>query len=510
MNRRHKMPRHGIKLTLLAPLLLLAGCSAHYRIALDEYQQAKPPVYSEKTLEWTSLETSQTSSNAKLPTISREATTGFDKEVEIIARVLQKDKDFVNDEVKRLRALKRPMAGFEDNLELDALLLRVALRNPAIRSERERWQATLHQYTQADYLEGLISQYRAFTRYLNITTGKPMNKGMAQRFFPYPGMITLKGELVFRQALLAELAWEHTLRDQLIRSSEEFFELQYLVRIESTVKANISLIEGLISAVNERYRSGKTTQADLLKVQTDLERQKNMLEDIRSKQEVAKAKIVALLDTDAAKGLGLPVDRDLDPIVLLDESRLTSLSLKQRQEVNVAKQRIARIKVAIRLGETMNRPLATRGYSLLEREIAPEASVSASSGTFGEKVKFKDRPLYAQSESYLAEMRERLESEKSKLNEAETQTRSMARIWLQNYDMIDREKRLIEEIVLPQSQSAYEISLTAYSSGSMSFIDLLDAEKALIKARLELDQARKAFNLHRIRYVFVSGVFFLV
>jgi len=48
----------------------------------------------------------------------------------------------------------------------------------------------------------------------------------------------------------------------------------------------------------------------------------------------------------------------------------------------------------------------------------------------------------------------------------------------------------ILQIVLPESDSAYQIALSGYSAGRMSFLDLLDAARALIQARLEAHQVR--------------------
>ena len=69
------------------------------------------------------------------------------------------------------------------------------------------------------------------------------------------------------------------------------------------------------------------------------------------------------------------------------------------------------------------------------------------------------------------------------------------------------EVKLIREVVLPQNRSAYEGSLSAYSAGSVSFIDLFDAERALLLARLELDAARRDRNLVLVHYAEIAGGF---
>ena len=59
--------------------------------------------------------------------------------------------------------------------------------------------------------------------------------------------------------------------------------------------------------------------------------------------------------------------------------------------------------------------------------------------------------------------------------------------------------------VLPQNRSTYEASLSAYSAAEQSFIDLLDAERALLDSRLELDEALRDLNQTLIRGAEVTG-----
>jgi outer membrane protein TolC len=66
-------------------------------------------------------------------------------------------------------------------------------------------------------------------------------------------------------------------------------------------------------------------------------------------------------------------------------------------------------------------------------------------------------------------------------------------------------RRFIREIVLPQNRSAYDTTLSAYSAGSASFLDPLDAERALIAVRPEFDSARRDLSRTLVRQTAVTG-----
>ncbi|MCL5270293.1 MAG: TolC family protein [bacterium] len=507
--------------------ILFAGCTAHYRQGLEVWRRAEPLSFTRKTMAWVdAADRAATASQpaAKLPSVreDRPTTSPQDAFLDMAGRFFEMEPAALAARLEKLRDPAQAARVLAGSFTLRDLLTAVALHNPSVKAARDRWQATLSQFSQADYLDQLVNQYRTFTRYLNVETGKPLNKQMEQNFFPYPSTIALKGEMIREEIRMAELEWQMALRDAAIEAGTSFFSYQYLGRTEATTAENVTLVGGLIDVVNDRYRSGSASQADLLRVQTELERQRNMLEDIQSERRSAAAAINALLDRPAKAPLGPPAAGDLAPVPPSLAS-LTESALERRQEVGQQAARLQSAALAIRLGEVMNRPLASQGYSLFERGMMPEAEMPDGAGApagagmsvgasmtesrrpYGLEAKTQERPDFAQAEAYLTEMRRRLAGEQATLNQVKAQTRSMALAYLQDLDIARREDQLIREIVLPHSRSAYEADLAAYTTGQVSFVDLLDAERGLLDARLELDRARRDLNQTLIRIPAVSG-----
>ena len=104
-----------------------------------------------------------------------------------------------------------------------------------------------------------------------------------------------------------------------------------------------------------------------------------------------------------------------------------------------------------------------------------------------------------------AEMRERLEGERLTLEHVISQTDAMARATIENLQQARRELDLIEDVVLPQNQSAYESILSKYTAGQATFLDLLDAERELILARQEFHKAHRLLNQSLIRLSLITG-----
>jgi hypothetical protein len=394
-----------------------------------------------------------------------------------------------------------------DRLDWDELRMAVALHSPAVQAARNRWQATLRQYEQAAYLEGLLTEYRSYTRYLNVETGEPRNREMAQAIVPYPGAGAFRGEMVRQAVRKAELEWQRALRDSVVEAGKAFFEYQYLHRAIATARENVATVEDLQSIIGEQFSVGESGLADLLRVETEVERQRTAAADFQAQARSSAAAINAALNRPANAPLGPPEGSDLRDLKIAAGSLLT-VAMRNRQEIRMQDAMIAETEVAIRMAEVMSRPPATQGYSVFERGMMPEASAGESEMPFGaRRIAPQPRPAFAQSEAYIAEMRQRLEADRAMLNEVEAETRRMAEEMMQEIDIARRKVRLVTDVVLPQSQSTYEIKLNNYMAGATTFIDLIETERALLEARLELHESRRDLNQALLRAVQVRGAF---
>jgi outer membrane protein TolC len=410
-------------------------------------------------------------------------------------------------------------------LTLPDLQLAVALHNPEVRAMRASWEAALQQYAQADYLEGLVAQFRTFTRYLNVEPGEALNKQMQQVYSPYPGVTAFKSEMIGAMVRMADLEWQRQLRDNAIEAGEKYFEDRYLAQAQVTTRENIQLLEDLVRNIEERYRTGLVNQANVLKVRNDLARQKTAQADLESRGHAVRVALNALMGRAPEAALGQPVETNLrapEPT----ESFWKSVT-QNRQEIQTQRAEIARLQAAIRMGEVMNRPPASQGYSAFERGMMPESpagqpamgdapakagmgATGASSEEAGPTFGFKPREQkprlgFAQAEAYLAESRRRLEAEELKLDNLIRQTRAEGVAAFEEINAARRKVELIEKTTLPAAQTTYEISQSEYTSGGSSFLDLLDAERDLIETRLMAHEARRDLNQTILRLSAVTG-----
>lgn len=512
-------------------LLIFAGCTAHYRQSLRDFRRGVTSSYTQRTLDWTrQAETlpvaspiTLTSATASLSALGAQQ-QAQDPFICLAAQVLSLEPDYLVQARARLDQPAKLGRVFKAQVRWGDLAVAVALYNPEVQAARADWQATLRQYEQADYLEGLLGQFLTFTRTLNIETGEPRNQQMAQTWFPYPSTIAWKGEMVRQMARMAELDWQKMLRDNLVMAGDRFFQYQYLARAQATAQENVNLLNDFVKVLDERYRTGLIPQSNLLRGQNELAQQRNTLLDLESQARTSQAQINALIGRPANAPLG-PPDLSNLPLPALNYVELNETAQAHRQEILAQQAAIERTQAAIRMSEVMNRPPASQGYSSFERGMMPESSAGTagmtqgSSGgmgggdsgtgavpTFGVKPR-STAPRYgfAQAEAYLAETRQRLQGDRLRLENLRLQTQLQARSSLEDVDIAKRKVSLLEQVTLPQNQSIYNISLSDYTSGNTTFVELLDAERELINTRLMVHEAHRDLNQAIIKLAGVTG-----
>jgi outer membrane protein TolC len=507
--------RIAVALLLAAPLAL-AGCAAGYRSALKDWQRNAPSDYVAQTLDWTARAESGATNAPQKPRagqspfaasdLQRPTTSTETVALEVASSVMGRP---AAELAPKLAAMSNPATldrRMADGVSWRELEVAIAAANPGVRAAGKRWRAMLEQFMQGDYLDALITRYASLTRSIDVggADTMKMNRPMTREFFPLGGPVSLRGEMAAQEAKMARLDWEMALRDALADAGNAFFDYQYLNRAIATAVENVALADDLASVVTAQARSGTAGQADLLKMQTELERRRAMLEDLRDKRRAAVAGLNAALGRNADAPLGAPDGADL-PDADIPDAEWTRRALAGRQEVAEQRVKVERARLALRLGEILSRPSASQGYSVLERGMMPDSPAGMPMASFGGQRKAPDQPGYGVDAAYLAEMRRMLDAERDALVQVELQTRAMTTGWLADRAMARRALRLAGQVAVPQSRSAYAITRSAYASGKAPFLDLLDSERGLTDARLELDGARRDLNQALLKQAGVTG-----
>ncbi|OPZ15869.1 MAG: Outer membrane efflux protein [candidate division BRC1 bacterium ADurb.BinA364] len=498
---------HAIRILALGAAAALAGCSAHYLASKKAFETNRPFEYWERTLDWTAqADRPATPTLSRAPFESLQPPAGEAEEwPAAAARILAIEPEAFAALAASLESEAQFEKAIAGTLSWRTLRTAVALRNPGVQAALLRWRAVAHQYDQAAYLEGLIGQYRAFTRYLDLAGAMPA-QGSTMEFYPPAGPLALRGEMIRAQSRIARLDWERALRDAAAEAGGAYFEWQFAQRARRAAQRNIDLLEGLAEVLRERYRAGAATAADMLFAQTELARQRNALLDQEALARQDRAAINAALNRSADAALGEPADADLEAPATTTARSLARES-QGRQEAEIARARAELAAIAIRMSETMNRPAASQGYSAFERGAMPEASEESPLMPFGETPKRGASPDFARAEAYLAEMRLNLAAARGEAQREELLAEALARTAYEDLRIALRKAELLRADLLPAGETIFESAQSGYIGGKTSFAEFSTAERYLVDLRLEMHEAQRDANRAVLALAAVRGHF---
>lgn len=408
-----------------------------------------------------------------------------------------------DDAAKAADALRNPFG-------LETLEALASLRNPTIASAALKFRAALQTFGQVQALDEILAAYSAFTETLMTGIGPIRGKDPIAMTFPFPGVSALKGEIADQTVQIAYESLQIARRTTLTLVRKTFWDLVYIRKARTVSRETLDLLQHLEGVAMTRYRTGKTSYQDLVKVRISRETIEEELATLKKRQRLVEARLMAILDLPGRPVLG-PV-RDARPALEVPPvADLVTTALDQRQEIKRLKARINKMERMVEMAETMVLPPLTLNLSLYADKPVLSAGTGAVQSGFATGISAQRgaglprKPWFGISEAYLKETRQTLRAlEKTWLAErADTRYRTR-RAWFE-LDRAVREARLLHESVLPLSQTALDVSTREYESGDLLFADLIVSFRQWFDARLMAARKHRDVGIAWAELVDVMG-----
>lgn len=364
-------------------------------------------------------------------------------------------------------------------LELSGLVREALAQNPEIQAARQQVEVAAQRVPQARSLDDptLSVQLWNFPQTFNVTQTQNTIFGVSQTF-PFPGKLALKGEVASRSADVTEQALRAKERDLITRLKQTYYDLFFAHKAIQIHHEQLDLLKQLFEIATAKFRTGKGSQVDVVKAQVELSTLYQQLPVLEQRRDTAQGKLNTLLDRDPRLPLGPPqepregrFDKDLED--------LYPMAVNARPELKAAELSIQR--------NEQSRALAQRQYY-------PDVSVAfqhfqnfnANDG-FGAVVSVNMPFAFWTKPKYDARVREAgaaVAAARADLHTAENLTRFQIRDLLAKVRASWEVAVLYRTTVLPQAEQGVEAARAGYRTGRTSFLDLIDADRALREFQL--------------------------
>ena len=402
----------------------------------------------------------------------------------------------------------------EETLSLPDLIREALKNNPEIHVAEARADASKHKIPQATSLaDPMIMMGYENEGTDNLYTFSRETKGMPadsrwmfslSQMFPYPGKLSLKGEMAIRDSESLKAMADATRLATEVRVKELYYDL-FLSYTNIDLQADqAALFSRLEDAALARYAAGMAPQQEVLMAQAEkymlLEREEMEKQKIQS----LKAMLNASLGRDSLAPLGRPekpqntmIKYRLDELIQMSYDRYPMIKSREKM-VNAAEAKI----------------------QMAKKEFYPDFTVGAS--YFARSSQFPDMwnltatiniPIF-----YRTKQREAvLEAEVSLLGARKDVevTKLMASSALRdNYAMLKSAENLMalyREGLIPKSRQDFELALSGYVTGKIEAITAITRLKALIDYeflywRQFTDRQKAAARLNGLAAITDDGV----
>ncbi len=358
-------------------------------------------------------------------------------------------------------------------LSLPDLIPEALANNPELVAARRQWEAASQRIVQARSLDDptLSVHLWNFPQTFNVTQTQNSIFGLSQNL-PFPGKLALKSEIASRSAEMTEQVLHGKERELIARVKEAYYDLFLAHKAIQIHHEQVELLRQFVEIANAKFRTGKGSQADVLKAQVELSVLHQQLPVLEQRRETAAALLNTLLDRDPLSPLGVPQEPSLMPIdITIDD--LHRLALDTRPELKAAE-------LAVRYSEQ------TR--ALAQRQYYPDFNVAfqrfqnfqASDG-FGAYVamtipfSFWTKPKY---DAGLQEAAASIEAARAQRHTLENMTRFQVKDLLAKVRASEQVARLYHTTILPQAVQNLEAARVEYRVGKGGFLDLIDTQRA--------------------------------
>ena len=368
-------------------------------------------------------------------------------------------------------------------------------RHPALLASRANYQAARQRIPQVTALPDPTLNVSQALRSVETRVGSQTGGITVTQSLPWFGARDLRGRVALSEADAQFLLLQAEERQVIARVKRTFYDIAYLDAALRLLAEERSLLGHYETLARARYATGQGLQQAVIRLQAELTR----ISD-RERQLVRQRRTLAVnLNTLCARPpeTAVPQVPAIEPpAVSLDRAHLLDLGERHRQELRAATALIEASESAVELAGMNFRPRFTASLALMNvagrdpadvlGSLPPDNGKNSLSVSVGVSL-----PVW--KESYRAGVEEaghRLTANRRRLEEAQDAMENAVELALIRVETIQEQLVLLETVLIPQSEEALRATETAYETGLVGVLDLLDGE------RVQLDVLRM-----RARYV---------
>jgi len=361
-------------------------------------------------------------------------------------------------------------------LSLGGVTRRVLESNPAIKEAEHRWRAAIQRVRQAyAWDDPRVAGESRVHRFVDVPPNAFMDQTLSiEQLIPITGKNLARGRAAAADALSAFEETRRVQLDVIAKARATYFQLANAYdQLEINNQTLISLKQ-IADISRSRYETGLETAANALVAETDYSKLQEARRDLERNLSDAQSQLNTLMNRDAFAPLGVPEAASVED-AYLSATRLRSITLAQRPEVQMARAKIEAEKSKLQLAQRAWIPdpaLVVKG----QRYNDAAEAVSELDAGVSFTVPWVNPAKYSAG---VREARANLAAAEQGFEREQKEALRLLRDQLAKIETFHHHVELFGDKLVPQSREAFEATRLSYESGKATFLDWITGQRNL-------------------------------
>lgn len=368
----------------------------------------------------------------------------------------------------------------QGTLKLSELIEEALERNPGIVAAQERWQSAQEIIEARRTLPDPEFSYTYFVESIETRVGPQKNVFGAKQKFPFYGKRDLMAEVASKEAKALEATYDAVKQEIVRQVKRSFYELFYISKIIDITQEEKEILRRFEQITRTKYSTGKGSQQSILKVHVEISQLEDRLLALANQKQTAEAMINTLMDRPADYPLGKPVQPKFREFFYI-QPELFRLSKENRPELKAGIALIEKSEKAHSLAEKEYYPDLTIGANYFQIDHGPLPFPDNGEDAFNVMFSINIPIWRTKLSSQVRSASQMIKAQKSDYESI------LNRTWFEvkdNYFKIQTAREtfdLYKNVLIPQAEQSMKSAEVGYTTGIVDFLDLLDAERVLLR-----------------------------
>ncbi|MBL4886249.1 MAG: TolC family protein [Planctomycetaceae bacterium] len=377
---------------------------------------------------------------------------------------------------------------------LEDYIVHAIRQNPEVQAARKQMESLAYLVPVAASLQDPNLAVTVQPKPVQTASGEQTLAMAINQKFPWFGKLEMRAGVAEEQTNIARAKLAAAELNTIEKVKRAYFELYFIQQSTKITEAEQQLLGDIRDVANTRYKTGQTSQQDVLRADLEISNVETDLIQLRQKLQSGQAALARLLHISPQTKV-LALDEIPRNQMKLNLESLQEQAIAARPELHAQLAAIQRDRQTVQLARLNYKPDVTLGLNWINVSDSGISPVANGDDAFMMSAGI-NMPIY----------RKRLDSQ---IRSAEAKVVATARQYdalkdntleevTDLFAKIESQKELLllfEEDILPKARLTLEVSSRAYNVGEVDFLQLIDNWRELL--RYEIRYRRQEASLQQ-------------